>query len=70
MRTCIENHNLGEYDGHEMAMDQSDGSIYMYSKDAVALFNGVQTILRKKDFLKDAEVIIRTDNNHVNRIIL
>ncbi|AGC75224.1 hypothetical protein DDD_0097 [Nonlabens dokdonensis DSW-6] len=53
-----------------MAMDQSDGSIYMYSKDAVALFNGVQTILRKKDFLKDAEVIIRTDNNHVNRIIL
>lgn len=53
-----DNH-LGEYDGHEMAMDNSDGSLYMYGNNAQDLFNGVEPILRKTDFLKGAVVVLR-----------
>lgn len=70
LRICIEENNLGEYDGHEMAMDQSDGSFYMYSTDALNLFNNIQPILRVKDFLKGAEVVIRYDDKNMERIIL
>jgi len=70
LRICIEENNLGEYDGHEMAMDQSDGSFYMYSPDALNLFNNIQPILRETDFLKKAEVVIRYDDEKMERIIL
>lgn len=70
LRICIEENSLGEYDGHEMAMDQSDGSFYMYSTDALNLFNNIQPILRETNFLKNAEVVIRYDDENMERIIL
>jgi len=32
---------VGEYDGHEIAMDDSDGILFMYGRNAEALFKAV-----------------------------
>lgn len=42
LENIIEVEKLGEYDGHEMAMDYSDGFLYMYGPNAESLFKGIQ----------------------------
>lgn len=36
----------GELDGHEIAMDGRDGTIYLYGPDARALYDSVSALLR------------------------
>lgn len=69
LRFCIDHKNLGLYDGHEIAMDNSDGSFYMYSHDAIHLFNEIKDILTGTAFLKSAHVVI-TANDKKERFIL
>lgn len=38
LRTIVDESGLGEYDGHEIAMNTSDGSFYMYGPDAKKLY--------------------------------
>ncbi|WP_298903604.1 hypothetical protein [uncultured Psychroserpens sp.] len=59
LETAIENNNLGEYDGHEMAIDYSDGSLYMYGPNAELLFNGIKPILETTTFLNGAKAKLR-----------
>lgn len=55
----IEREHLGEYDGHEMAVDYSDGYIYMYGPDAELLFNGIKETLEQTGFMQGAKAKLR-----------
>ena len=55
----IRENNVGQYDWHEIAMDLSDGSIYMYGPNAEELFKAVKPILESTDFMKGAIALLR-----------
>lgn len=48
--------NAGELDGHEIAMDGSDGFYFMYGPDADRLLSAILPVLESSDFMKGAEV--------------
>ena len=49
----------GEFDGDEMAVDGSHGTLYMYGQSADRLFDAVEPILKTADFMSGAEAIKR-----------
>ncbi len=51
--------NVGEYDGHEIAVDYSDGILYMYGPNAEILFKTIKDTLEKTTFMKGAVATIR-----------
>ncbi|MBR0831111.1 hypothetical protein JQ596_36945 [Bradyrhizobium manausense] len=53
---AISKAEVGEYDGNEIAVDGSDGSLYMYGPDADRLFAVVEPIIRAHSFMKGAQV--------------
>jgi hypothetical protein len=55
----IREQGVGEYDGHEIAMDLTDGSLYMYGPNAGELFKAVKPILEQTDFTRGAVAILR-----------
>ena len=46
LEKAISEAKVGEYDGNEIAVDGSDGSLYMYGPDADRLFAVVEPIIR------------------------
>ena len=59
LRHILEENNLGEYDGHEVAMDNSDGSLYLYGPNAESLFIAIKPTLEKVEFLIGAKAVLR-----------
>ncbi|MBI3948139.1 MAG: hypothetical protein HY321_19635 [Armatimonadetes bacterium] len=59
LEAAIEEAGVGEYDGNEIAVDGSDGSLFMFGPDAERLFAVVQPILATTPFMKGAEVHLR-----------
>lgn len=59
LEDAIEAAGVGELDGHEVAVDLSDGSLYMYGPDAEALFAVVRPILAGAACLRDTHVTLR-----------
>ncbi len=59
LRRILEENKLGEYDGHEVAMDNSDGSLYLYGPNAESLFKAIKPTLEKVEFLNGAKAILR-----------
>jgi hypothetical protein len=59
LRVLVDESGLGEYDGHEIAMDNSDGSFYMYGPDAKKLYEVVKDTIEKVPFMVGANVILR-----------
>ncbi|PWH87049.1 hypothetical protein [Brumimicrobium oceani] len=55
----IKEKDLGVYDGNELALDHSDGIMYMYGPSAERLFNGIKSTLEKVDFMKGAKANMR-----------
>jgi len=55
----ITKNNVGEYDGHEIAVDYSDGFLYMYGPNAESLFEIVKPVLAATDFMKGATAKLR-----------
>ena len=55
----IESQGVGEYDGHEIAVDGSDGTLYMYGPDADRLFSAVKERLLATSVLKNAIATLR-----------
>ena len=45
---------VGIYDGHETNMDGTDGTLFLYGKNAEMLFKAVKPELERTDFLKGA----------------
>jgi hypothetical protein len=55
----IESQGVGEYDGHEVAVDGSDGTLYMYGPDADRLFAAVKERLLATSVLRNAVATLR-----------
>lgn len=55
----IETAGVGECDGHEVAIDGSDGSFYMYGSDADRLFEVVQPVLASATCIQKVVATIR-----------
>jgi hypothetical protein len=51
--------DVGELDGNEIAVDGSDGFIFMYGLDARALFAAAEPVLRASPVAKGGEVTLR-----------
>jgi hypothetical protein len=49
----------GDYDGNELAVDGSDGTLYMYGPDADRLFAVVRPLLESSPLLKHVVVTLR-----------
>ncbi|MEA3447322.1 MAG: hypothetical protein U9Q98_02580 [Bacteroidota bacterium] len=47
-------YHLGYYDGHELAMDNSDGFLYMYGRNAETLFKAVLPALKAHPLMQGA----------------
>jgi hypothetical protein len=48
-----------EFDGNEIAVDLSEGSLYMYGANADALFAVVQPMLAAAEYLRNARATLR-----------
>jgi len=59
LEKTIREAQVGAYDWHEIAMDLSDGSLYMYGPNAENLFKVVKPILEQTDFTKGAIAMLR-----------
>jgi hypothetical protein len=51
--------DVGEVDGHEVAVDGSDGTFYLYGPDADALLDAVLPHLQQMEIMRGATVILR-----------
>ena len=56
---AIESASAGEFDGDEVAMDGSDGTLYMYGPSADRLFDVVRPVLASADCIHNAVATIR-----------
>lgn len=54
--------DIGIYDGHEVNMDDTDGRLFAYGRNAEELFKQMKPILLQFDFLKNAMVYLRFNN--------
>jgi hypothetical protein len=59
LRSAIDGAKAGEYDGNEVAVDGSDGSLYMYCPDADRLAEVILPILEATPFMKGAKITKR-----------
>lgn len=59
LEAAISKSGAGEYDGNEIAVDGSHGSLYMYGPSADKLFEVVKPILEATPFMKGAKVKLR-----------
>lgn len=51
--------SVGEYDGNELAVDGSDGTLFMYGPNADKLFELIKPQLATSKLLKNVEVTLR-----------
>ena len=56
---AVNKSGVGKYDGNELAVDGSDGSLYMYGPDADKLFAVAKPILQSTALLKNITVTLR-----------
>jgi hypothetical protein len=56
---ALDGKNLGELDGHEIAIDGSDGSLFLYGPDADALFAAIQPVLKSSPVTLGGNVTLR-----------
>jgi hypothetical protein len=59
IRHAIAEAAVGEYDGHEVPADGSDGFFYMYGPDAEALYRVIAPLLAESSFMRGATVTLR-----------
>ena len=59
LKAVVKEAGVGEYDGHEIAVDMSDGVLYMYGPNAEALFKAVKPALEETDFARGAWATLR-----------
>ena len=59
LESVISQNQVGEFDGHEIATDLSDGLLYMYGIDADALFKAIEPMLVGASCMNDVVATIR-----------
>jgi hypothetical protein len=60
----------GYYDGHEMAMDNSHGRLFMYGSNSEKLYKKIKSVLDETDFLKGASAYLQFESNGPNPLTL
>jgi hypothetical protein len=58
MRSELETSGVGLCDGHEVAMDDSDGFYFLYGENAESVFKTVAPILAQSAFMKGATALL------------
>ncbi len=64
LRILLFHNNVGELDGHEIAMDSTDGFLYLYGNNAEELFKAIRPTLLETPFMHKAEVNLRFGAAH------
>lgn len=59
LEAVLEDGEHGEYDGNEIAVDGSDGFLYLYGSDAENLYNAIKPILLASTAIKNAVATLR-----------
>jgi hypothetical protein len=59
LATAINEAGVGEFDGHEIAINLSDGSLYLYGPNGDAILDLVKPLLASTPFMKAAQIIVR-----------
>jgi hypothetical protein len=59
LESAIEAHGVGEFDGNEIAVDGSDGRLYMYGPDADRLFAVIRPVLAATTVITNAVATLR-----------
>lgn len=59
LEAAIKAAGAGDFDGDEIAVDGSDGSLYMYGQDADRLFAAIRPVLDATPFMRGATVLLR-----------
>lgn len=59
LEALLEDGVHGEYDGNEIAVDGSDGFLYLYGPDAENLYNAIKPILLASTAIKNAVATLR-----------
>lgn len=59
LRILLFDKGIGELDGHEINMDGSDGTLFLYGNNAEELFKTIEPLLLQTPFMKKAEVYLR-----------
>jgi hypothetical protein len=55
----LQNSDLGIVDGHEIAMDGSDGTLFLYGPDADALYAAIEPVLRSSAVTQGGHATLR-----------
>lgn len=59
LRGVVDGNGLGEYDGHELNVDGTDGTLYLYGPDADAIMDAIKPMLFDVDWLQKAKIKLR-----------
>jgi hypothetical protein len=59
LEEAINGAGVGEFDGNEVAVDGSDGSLYMYGPNADRLFETVRPVLERSTAIRNAVATVR-----------
>lgn len=59
LELILESTGTGELDGNEVAVDGSDGYLFMYGVDADSLFEAIRRTLEESEFMNGASVSLR-----------
>ena len=59
LSAALDGTDVGELDGNEIAIDGSDGFLFLYGPDADALFALIEPILRKSAVMAGADATLR-----------
>ena len=63
----LTNPEIGYYDGHEVAMDLSHGTLFFYGNNAEILFKAVKPMLETAEFLVGATANLVFNSQSKNR---
>ncbi len=59
LENAIRDAGVGKHEYHEINMDMSDGTLFMYGPNAEELFKVAKPILEKTDFCQGAWAVLR-----------
>ena len=59
LEQAIDEAKVGEFDGNEIAVDGSDGFLYMYGPDADALYAAIKDVLATSTQIRNAVATLR-----------
>jgi hypothetical protein len=59
LRETVDKVGVGKYDVHEIAIDGSHGTLYLYGPDADILFTTIKPVLKDAACIKNPRIVLR-----------